>query len=48
VRRVHAHEDVVIPGTSYVDTRVWSPLVYNFRHYFGLGPQLGRSFRAEA
>jgi len=23
-----------------------SPLIYNFRHYFGLGRELGRSFRA--
>src|SRR5262249_41612796 len=24
----------------------WPPLIYIFRHYFGLGPELGRSFRA--
>jgi flavin reductase (DIM6/NTAB) family NADH-FMN oxidoreductase RutF len=47
VLRVHADERVVVPGTSYVDPRAWSPLVYNFRHYFGLGPQLGESFRTE-
>ncbi|NUR95251.1 MAG: flavin reductase family protein, partial [Kribbellaceae bacterium] len=25
----------------------WSPLIYNFRHYYGLGPELGESFRTE-
>jgi flavin reductase (DIM6/NTAB) family NADH-FMN oxidoreductase RutF len=47
VRRVHAHHDIVRPGTSHVDTGRWGPLIYNFRHYFGLGGELGRSFRAE-
>ncbi|TDD18743.1 flavin reductase family protein [Kribbella turkmenica] len=47
VLRVHADERIVVPGTSYVDPGVWSPLVYNFRHYFGLGPELGESFRTE-
>ncbi|WP_112247937.1 flavin reductase family protein [Kribbella monticola] len=47
VLRVHADERVVVPGTSYVDPGAWSPLIYNFRHYFGLGPELGESFRTE-
>lgn len=47
VLRVHADHRVVIPGTSYVDPDAWSPLIYNFRHYFGLGSQLGESFRTE-
>ncbi|GAB3958786.1 flavin reductase family protein [Actinoallomurus acanthiterrae] len=47
VSRVHAATDIVVPGTSYVDPARWSPLIYNFRHYFGLGSRLGRSFRAE-
>jgi flavin reductase (DIM6/NTAB) family NADH-FMN oxidoreductase RutF len=47
VRRVHAHEEIVLPGTSHVDTGAWQPLIYTFRHYFGLGARLGRSFRAE-
>ncbi|MEU4603520.1 flavin reductase family protein [Kribbella sp. NPDC023972] len=47
VLRVHADDRVVIPGTSYVDPAAWSPLIYNFRHYFGLGPELGESFRTE-
>ena len=47
VVRVHADPRIVVPGTSYVDPRRWSPLIYNFRHYFGLGEQLGESFRTE-
>jgi len=47
VLRVHADSRIVVPGTSYVDPRRWSPLIYNFRHYFGLGEQLGESFRTE-
>lgn len=47
VLRVHADHRVVVPGTSYVDPDAWSPLIYNFRHYFGLGSQLGESFRTE-
>nr|WP_202891537.1 flavin reductase family protein [Kribbella shirazensis] len=47
VLRVHAAEHVVVPGTSHVDPAVWSPLIYNFRHYFGTGTELGESFRTE-
>jgi len=46
VVRVHAHEDVVL-NQHHVNPGAWRPLVYSFRHYFGLGPELGRSFRAE-
>lgn len=48
VVRVHAHPDIVIAGTNYIDTAAWQPLLYVFRHYFGLGPDLGRTFKAEA
>ncbi len=44
---VHAHERIVVDGTSHIDTDSWSPLIYNFRHYFGLGSRLGKTFRAE-
>ncbi|WP_163991944.1 flavin reductase family protein [Pyxidicoccus caerfyrddinensis] len=47
VTRVHAHEDITVPGTSYVDVTRWQPLLYVFRHYAGTGPGLGRNFRAE-
>ncbi|HEU5334017.1 MAG TPA: flavin reductase family protein [Actinocrinis sp.] len=45
--RVHADPAIVVDGTSHVDTAAWSPLIYNFRHYFGLGPRLGKARRAE-
>lgn len=40
---VHADPRLVVPGTQHIDPAAWSPLVYNFRHYFGLGPELGHS-----
>ena len=46
VLRVHAHQDLVIHG-RYIAADKWQPLIYNFRHYFGLGQELGRTFRAE-
>ncbi|MGY0020729.1 flavin reductase family protein [Streptomyces sp. YJ-C3] len=47
VRQVHATSDIVVPGTDHIDPVAWSPLVYNFRHYFGLGPELGHTYRSE-
>ncbi|GGT08868.1 flavin reductase family protein [Nonomuraea spiralis] len=47
VRKVHADPRIVVPGTQHVDPAAWSPLVYNFRHYFGLGPELGHSYRTQ-
>ncbi len=47
VRRVHAAEHLVLPGTQHVDPAAWRPLIYNFRHYYGLGDELGNSFRSE-
>ena len=47
VLQVHAHEDIVLPGSQHIDTGRWSPLLYVFRHYFGTGPRLGKNFRAE-
>jgi flavin reductase (DIM6/NTAB) family NADH-FMN oxidoreductase RutF len=46
VLRVHARQDIVV-GDRYIDPGRWPPLIYNFRHYFGLGEELGRTFRAE-
>jgi flavin reductase (DIM6/NTAB) family NADH-FMN oxidoreductase RutF len=46
VLRAHAHSDIMADQGSHVDPGRWHPLIYNFRHYFGLGPELGRSFRA--
>ena len=47
VRRVHARADLVVPGSQRIDPARWSPLLYVFRHYFGTGPELGKTFRAE-
>lgn len=47
VLQVHAHEDIVIPGTQHINTERWGPLLYVFRHYFGTGQRLARNFRAE-
>ncbi|MDQ0376460.1 flavin reductase family protein [Amycolatopsis thermophila] len=47
VLRVHCDPRLVVPGTQHVDPAAWSPLIYNFRHYFGLGPELGHTFRSE-
>jgi len=46
VLRVHVRKDLVL-GANHIDPRRWQPLIYNFRHYFGLGPELGKTFRAE-
>ena len=47
VTRVHAHARIVHAGTNHVDTAEWSPLLYVFRHYFGTGGELGKTFKAE-
>lgn len=44
--KVHAHEDVILQD-RYIDPARWSPLIYNFRHYFGLGEQKGKSFKSD-
>jgi flavin reductase (DIM6/NTAB) family NADH-FMN oxidoreductase RutF len=47
VLKVHADPRIVVPGTQHVDPARWSPLIYNFRHYYGLGTELGRTFRSQ-
>ncbi|WP_405636424.1 flavin reductase family protein [Streptomyces sp. NBC_01178] len=47
VLKVHADPRIVVPGSQHVDPARWSPLIYNFRHYYGLGPELGHSFRSQ-
>ena len=45
--RVHVDEEFVLSG-HYVNPEKWSPLIYNFRHYFRLAEkELGKTFRAE-
>ena len=37
-----------ILGDNHIDPEKWSPLIYNFRHYFRLADkELGKTFRAE-
>lgn len=47
VLRVHADPAIVVPGTNHVEPAAWSPLIYNFRHYFGLGDELGFTYRSQ-
>ncbi|MBW0002735.1 MAG: flavin reductase family protein [Hyphomicrobiales bacterium] len=47
VKRVHAHREIVVDGTNHVDPARWEPLLYVFRHYFGTGADLGKTFKAE-
>ena len=44
---VHAEERITVPGTSHVNPLRWKPLIYSFRHYFGLGARRGIAGRAE-
>ena len=47
VVRVHVAEEFVL-GENHIDPEKWSPLIYNFRHYFRLADtELGKTFRAE-
>ena len=46
VVRVHVRKDLVIKE-NYIAAEKWQPVIYNFRHYFGLGAELGKTFRAD-
>ncbi len=47
VLRVHVAEEFVL-DENHIDPEKWSPLIYNFRHYFRLADkELGKTFRAE-
>ena len=46
VVNVRVHENLVT-GTGHINPDHWSPLIYNFRHYYGLGKALGKNFKAE-
>ncbi|GGO60588.1 hypothetical protein GCM10010910_06380 [Microbacterium nanhaiense] len=41
VLRVHADPRILKPGTGLPDPRRWSPLVYEFRHFFTTGEERG-------
>ncbi|MFB7844931.1 flavin reductase family protein [Microbacterium sp. NPDC056052] len=44
---VHASDEITVPGTSHIDPAHWHPLIYSFRHYFGLGARRGIALRAD-
>ena len=47
VLRVHVANDLIL-GDNYIDPQKWSPLLYNFRHYFRLAQtELGKTFRSQ-
>jgi flavin reductase (DIM6/NTAB) family NADH-FMN oxidoreductase RutF len=47
VLRVHVATEFILEG-NYIDPEKWSPLIYNFRHYYRLAhKELGKTFRAE-
>ncbi len=46
VVRVHVDERLVVEN-EHIDPVNWKPLIYNFRHYYGLGQELGKTFKAE-
>jgi flavin reductase (DIM6/NTAB) family NADH-FMN oxidoreductase RutF len=47
ILRVHASEKYIEEGSDHISPDKWSPLVYNFRHYYGLADhELGKTFRA--
>jgi flavin reductase (DIM6/NTAB) family NADH-FMN oxidoreductase RutF len=45
--RVHASPTILNAEGERIDVFAWSPLFYVFRHYFGKGDHLGKSFRAK-
>lgn len=46
VVNVRVHKNLVI-NHGYINPSKWSPLIYNFRHYYALGKKMGKNFRAE-
>ncbi|GIO08217.1 hypothetical protein J31TS6_42450 [Brevibacillus reuszeri] len=46
VTKVHAHKQMV-KGEHHINPKAWNPLIYNFRHYYGLGSELGKTYRSE-
>jgi len=46
VVKVHVDETLVVKE-NHIDPAKWDPLIYNFRHYSGLGRELGKTFKAE-
>jgi flavin reductase (DIM6/NTAB) family NADH-FMN oxidoreductase RutF len=47
VLRTHVEDDLVIPGTHYVDPQRWDPLIMKFCEFFGGGENVRPSRLAE-
>jgi flavin reductase (DIM6/NTAB) family NADH-FMN oxidoreductase RutF len=47
VLRTHVDEDLVIPGTHYIDPLKWDPLIMKFCEFFGGGSNIHPSRLAE-
>ncbi|WP_412543516.1 flavin reductase family protein [Longispora sp. K20-0274] len=47
VRRAHVAEELIIPGTAYVDPVGWDPLIMKFCEFFGGGANVHPSRLAE-
>ncbi|BFU60280.1 MULTISPECIES: flavin reductase family protein [Rodentibacter] len=45
IKTVHANEDILFDETR-IDPNKWKPLIYNFRHYYGLTESKGKNFKA--
>lgn len=44
ITRVHVDPAILAEGEpDRIEPLAWKPLIYSFRTYFGLGPQIGRS-----
>jgi flavin reductase (DIM6/NTAB) family NADH-FMN oxidoreductase RutF len=43
VLRTHVEEDLLVPGTAYVDPLRWDPLIMKFTEFFGGGENLHES-----
>jgi flavin reductase (DIM6/NTAB) family NADH-FMN oxidoreductase RutF len=46
VVKIHADERLIVKE-NHIDPAKWDPLIYTFRHYSGLGRELGKTFKAE-
>jgi flavin reductase (DIM6/NTAB) family NADH-FMN oxidoreductase RutF len=46
VVKIHVDEKLIV-CKNHIDPAQWNPLIYNFRHYSGLGRELGKTFKAE-
>lgn len=41
VVRVHAAEEITVPGSDHLDPEAWHPLLYAYRHFYDRGDEVG-------